>query len=88
MTHLLEQEFVNAVKGLVCFWMRQKQCSEQEKLEGLAFSILCMMDGVTGSFEGAATLCNIDDNGNKIDIEEGESMLHELFCQDTPKPPK
>jgi len=46
------QEFIDAVHELKRFWIAQK-ISEKDKLEGFAHSILCMLDGVSGSFDGS-----------------------------------
>lgn len=34
------------------YWRNLPNFSESEKLEGLIHSILCILDGVSGSFEG------------------------------------
>ena len=62
--------FISEIHLLILYWDRQIERSSRDKMEGLAHSILCMLDGVSGSFVGNIhTLANEGDN----------FMLHEMF---------
>ena len=45
-------EFIKELHRNIDYWLRQYDLSEKEKLEGCTNSILCMLDGVSGSWEG------------------------------------
>lgn len=64
-------QFLDAIRQSILYWDKQ-DIDSKEKLEGLAFSILCMMDGVSGTFDGSILdLCN----------ESRQSMFHEQFYE-------
>lgn len=65
----MQEEFIEAIHQYIRYWDNQNGINSKEKLEGLAFSILCMLDGISGSFSGSINeLCK----GNEV-------MLHELL---------
>ena len=47
----LLDDFIYCIKEAILYWDEQDRDSKG-KMEGLAFSILCMLDGVSGSFPG------------------------------------
>jgi len=53
--------FVNNIKELIVFWENQKNRNEQERLSGLAFSILCIIDNVSADMNTYKLMIN-DDN--------------------------
>lgn len=66
------EEFIGAIKQYINYWSSQTDKTDKEKLEGLAFSILCILDGVSGSFSG-----NID----SLAKECKSLMLHDNFYE-------
>lgn len=64
-------EFLNAIKWYVNYWDRQNETTK-EKLEGLAFSILVILDGHSEIFDGG--LLSLSKECNVI--------LHEEFCRE------
>ena len=64
----MKKEFVEAIHQYIRYWDKYDNMKSKEKMEGLAFSILCMLDGVSGSF-----------SGNIQDLCEGDEMLHEML---------
>lgn len=52
------------------YWHRLKDKSELEKIEGAIFSMLCILDGVSGSFNGDIST---------IERKSRGMMLHEQF---------
>jgi len=69
MTDCKSEEFIGAIKIYINYWLQQDR-NERQKLDGLAFSILCMLDGVSGSFDGDIS-----------DIVYDNIMLHEGFYE-------
>lgn len=71
------QDFIEAIYQMINYWDGQKDRSSKEKMEGLAHSILCMLDGVSGSFGG---------NIHTL-IDEGDDfMFHEMFYKNVRLP--
>ena len=48
--------FLEAVKGCVHYWSKIARGSEAEKLDGLAFSILNLIDGSSGQYPASLDL--------------------------------
>ena len=69
------EEFISAIRHQIIYWDQQNR-SSFEKMEGLAFSILCMLDGVSGSFDGTIKELEKDSRG---------IMIHDLFYKKEPK---
>jgi hypothetical protein len=63
------EKFMNSIKQQILYWDHQDRDSKG-KLEGLAFSILCMLDGVSGSFGGSIS---------ELEKMSRDVMLHECF---------
>ena len=52
----VKQEFIDAVISVVWFWSEQSSATSRKDLcEGVAFSIMSIIDGVSGSFP-----CSLD----------------------------
>lgn len=66
-------EFVDKVGDLVDYWSYQEGMSDKDKVEGVAFSILTMLDGCSLDMPGfiVAPLPHEDDK--EYDIENGEN---------------
>lgn len=73
MTDCKDEEFLGAIRQYINYWLDQKDRNERQKLEGLAFSILCMLDGVSGSFDGDISI---------LDYTCKNKMLHDDFYKD------
>lgn len=63
-----DKEFIGCIKEYVKYWEHQEDTLER-KLNGLAFSILAILDGVAGSFDGSR-----DDLSKNV-------MLHDLYYE-------
>lgn len=85
-------QFIGSTKNLIDYWSRQDDRSDKEKLEGLAHSIFCIFDGVSGSMSCAIDLVlrphpedkqyHINNDENYVDAGmciNDEIMLHELL---------
>lgn len=84
--------FLGQIRRYISFWSRQKEWNEKEKLEGVADSILSIIDGVTG-IPGFNLVISTGENDKQyhIDIDEdyyengmiiNEGLyLHEAFNQ-------
>lgn len=65
------KHFIDSIQKYIAYWECQEHISTKEKLEGISFSILCMLDGVTTAFDGDINeLC------------ENDCMLHEMFYKE------
>lgn len=73
----MRDEFLRGVVHNVNYWLRESRApTAQEKLEGLAFSMLVMLDGGS-STPGCQVIPNCDEDGwSRQDIGGG---LHEHF---------
>jgi hypothetical protein len=90
----VKEEFLNHIRGMVDYWNEIQKDTTKEKLNGLAFSILTMLDGYSSmpSFI-VAPLPHEDDKEYNIENEEDyypenhnsdvkcdiAGSLHELF---------
>ena len=77
-------DFLMSIKTACSFWLTRKEVSEKEKIEGVAFSILSILDGVSSCFDGHMTSLTYhweDGEGNEHEREVHlESlMLHNHF---------
>ena len=63
------EEFIGAIKVYINYWERQNG-TVRENMEGLAFSILVMLDGCSGSF-----------GGNIETLSKENICFHELFTK-------
>jgi len=66
----MAEEFIEAINQYIDYWSKQTDRTEKEKMEGLAFSILCILDGTSGSFSGDI---------NSLAKECDHLMLHDQF---------
>lgn len=62
-----DKEFINCIKQYVKYWEHQ-DATLNEKLNGLAFSILVALDGLSGSF-----------SGSRDDLSD--TLLHEVYYE-------
>jgi hypothetical protein len=46
------KEFIESLHVMILFWDNVKDRSSKEKMQGLTHSILCMLDGCSGTFDG------------------------------------
>lgn len=65
----LEGEFIASIKRYIQYWEHQEDRTLKEKLEGLAFSILVVLDGMSGD-------CDFSRDNLDPDV-----MLHDLFYE-------
>ena len=63
----VERQFIDEIRQLILH-VDNIKCTVKYKLELLSFSILVMLDGLSGSFDYSIE-----------DLQNGEVMLHELF---------
>ena len=71
-TEEIREQFLDNVRMLVNYWDRTPKETTKEKLEGLAFSILTILDGCAGDLPGfiVAPSSHPDDKQYHIDNEE------------------
>jgi hypothetical protein len=46
----VREEFIFIIQNLTKYWARQENLSVESQCEGVAFSILCMLDGISMDF--------------------------------------
>ncbi len=64
-------EFIAELHRNIDYWLRQYDLCDKEKLEGCTFSILCMLDGVSGSWYG-----------DIYSLLNDSTMLHDNFYKE------
>lgn len=62
------EDFISALQENCRYWANLKEKTDLEKIEGATHSILVMLDGLSGSF-----------NGDAGTVFEFNAMLHEEF---------
>lgn len=72
------KEFLQSIWSLIDYWKNQN-ITEEEKLSGLAFSILVMLDGCSGSNDFKSYELRNTETGFCINRNE---EMHELFYQE------
>lgn len=89
----IREDFLEHIRGLVDYWENESRAkTSKEKLDGLAFSILSMLDGCSGdmpAFEVKAIgteedieyFKSLDENYYPLEGEDISGYLHELFYQ-------
>jgi hypothetical protein len=90
----LREQFLDGIRGLVNYWNRVGNTSQRDKLDGLAFSILNMIDGMSGNFPCPLKLVveyteedkeYCIENGNNYPVDgmviNDSVMLHELYYE-------
>ena len=65
-----DNKFCTAINEYIDYWGKMSDRTEQEKLRGLAFSILRLLDGLAPNFEG--NLKTLEEVQTKI-------LLHHAF---------
>ena len=75
----VKQEFIDAVRSVVWFWSEQSSATSRKDLcEGVAFSIMSIIDGVSGSFPCSLDLvCRPHEDDKDFDISEGEKWIED-----------
>lgn len=74
----LREEFLNGVRGIVQYWLDAPHMDEKGRCEGVAFSILTMLDGGSGAFP-----CSIDlvarphPDDKEFNIKEGNDYIED-----------
>lgn len=68
MSKKFSDQFISCIHDEISYWESQNNKNCREKMEGLAFSILCMLDGVHGNFSG-----NIGELASEMEF----LMIHE-----------
>lgn len=63
-------DFMMVIHQMILYWDSQRERSSKEKMEGLAHSILCILDGVSGSYDG---------NIQKLSKLGKDFMFHDFF---------
>lgn len=82
-TEEIRSEFLSSIKQMVDYWYNHKDECETEKdlLSSLAFSILVILDGMSGSFEHPIQILVDGEDGKTHDLHGGH-MLHDLWYEE------
>lgn len=79
----MRRDFLEAVWRRVEYWKREEREDWPNRLEGLAFSIMVLLDGMTDDAETAyrllASFDAADTNPHWYDITEGAELHSELM---------
>ena len=87
----IREEFLDEIRGLVKYWNKVDKPTVEEKLSGLAFSILVLLDGCNMSFPSVDLLISPHPDDEEYHKQLGERwypdglifnddvMLHDLF---------
>jgi hypothetical protein len=72
----VRNQFLDMVRAQVRFW---QECAddrtEKEKISGVAFSILCLIDGVVGLFPGSDIVMRPHPEDESFHRERGENFI-------------
>ena len=68
----IRTEFLNHIRHLVNYWDKVDKPTSKEKLEGLAFSILAMLDGCSGDICGFIVAPSTHEDDKQYNIDNGE----------------
>lgn len=90
----MQKMFLGSIRRIVNYWGNLEDKPDHYKCEGVAFSILSLIDGCSGSFPcGVDLVLKPHPEDKDFCIEEGEDyvedgmvlnddiMLHEQFCK-------
>lgn len=87
----LRDRFLNELRGLVAYWDGLPNLTSKQKLDGLAFSVLGLLDGCTPDFPAVDLVMRPHPDDKAYSQERGEdwvedgttinedAMLHELW---------
>jgi hypothetical protein len=86
----VRKEFMGAVKGIVRYWSNVESESVKDACDGVAFSILSLIDGCSGNFPGVDLRLSPHKDDKAYNISEGKNwyelnmlindcMLHEMY---------
>jgi hypothetical protein len=86
----LRDEFLEAVRSIVRYWQNEVRTDRNGAVEGVAFSILNLLDGCS-SMPAFDLVCRPHEDDKDYHIENGDNwigdgqtisdMLHEMFYQ-------
>lgn len=80
----LRDKFLDHIKNLVTYYSELKDRTEKEKLQGLAFSILCTFDGVANDFPCMDILMHPHEDDKQYHIDNEENWIeHGTIINDT-----
>ena len=69
---IVREEFLNHIRGLVDYWDKVDEKNCREKLQGLAFSVLAMLDGVSTDICGFIVAPSTHEDDKAYHIANGE----------------
>jgi hypothetical protein len=86
----VREEFIFIIQNLTKYWARQENLSVNSRCEGVAFSILCLFDGINMDFPAVDLVLNPHPDDKEYYIENDENwyesgiiinntMLHEML---------
>ena len=90
----IQEQFLESIRNLVDYWeMESRAKTSREKLEGLAFSVLTLLDGehgdmpafevkAIGTEEDIKYFKENDENYYPVDSEDIAGALHEGFYKE------
>lgn len=75
----VKQEFIEAaVRSVVWYWFEQSSATSKDLCEGVAFSIMSIIDGVSGSFPCSLDLvCRPHEDDKDFNISEVEKWIED-----------
>jgi hypothetical protein len=78
----VRNEFLNHIRHLVKYWNTIDDRPSEEKLNGLAFSILAALDGGAGGLCGFIVAPNTHEDDKQYHIDEGRNYYPENHNSD------
>lgn len=78
----VRDEFLNHIRGLVVYWNKVDDRDCEEKLSGLAFSILAALDGCSGGLCGFIVAPSPHEDDKQYHIDEGRNYYAENYNSD------
>ena len=73
----VRERVLRHISATVDYWHDQRQHNEMERMEGLAFSILSMLDGCAGDLPGFLVVPNPHETDQDFHKERGEDWFPE-----------
>lgn len=71
----LRSEFLQCLRGYVLQWTSFEDYTVEERLSGLAFSMLCMLDGVSGDLPAFDVLAAPNKDDKEYHQENGDDWV-------------
>lgn len=79
-------EFFTLLHLYVDYWANNDRAqTAREKCDGVAFSILCLLDGANWNFPGVDLVVRADEDDGFEDVIINETSLHDDFHSTKPK---